>query len=374
MRILITNSAVALRSGTELYVRDLATGLLAHGHSPVVYAPTLGPVARELREQTVPVTDSLDTITHVPELIHGQHNLQTMTALLRFPGTPAVYVVHDNLSRTDVPPHFPRILRYVAVDETCRDRLVSEYGIPEDRVRVVLNSVDLSRFEPREPLPARPRRALIFSNASSFHYKAVRDACARTGLALDVIGHDSSNVSANPEKVLRDYDIVFAKARCAMEAMAVGAAVVLCDFRGVGPMVTSGELDQLRRLNFGHRTLRSEVDAGVIAAEIARYDAADAGEVSRRLRAVGSFELMLSELEAIYAEVLDEYRASPPADAPSELRAASRYLHWLTLRLNEDRAAIADAPIRRVGKYLRQVPLIGRVARSIDRRFLGTRS
>ena len=374
MRILITNSSVALRSGSELYVRELATGLLTRGHSPVVYAPTLGPLARELREQTVPVTDSLDTITHVPDLIHGQHNLQTMTALLRFPGTPAVFLVHDNLNRMDVPPRFPRILRYVAVDETCRDRLVSEHGIPEDKVRVVLNSVDLSRFESREPLPSRPRRALIFSNASSSHYTAVRDACARTGLALDVIGHDSSNVSAHPEKVLRHYDIVFAKARCAMEAMAVGAAVVLCDFRGVGPMVTAGELDRLRRLNFGHRTLRSEIDAEVIAAEIARYDAGDAAEVSRRMRAVAGFDLMLSELEALYAEVLDEYRASPPADARSELQAASGYLHWLTLRLNEERAAIAGAPIRRVGKYLRHVPVIGRVARSIDRRWFGTRS
>ena len=36
-----------------------------------------------------------------------------------------------------------------------------------------------------------------------------------------------------------DYDLVFAKARCALEAMAVGAAVVLCDTHGLGPMVTS---------------------------------------------------------------------------------------------------------------------------------------
>ena len=52
---------------------------------------------------------------------------------------------------------------------------------------------------------------------------------------------------AQPERVLGRYDIVFAKAKAAMEAMAVGAAVVLCDFGGVGPMVTWADFDRLRR-------------------------------------------------------------------------------------------------------------------------------
>lgn len=373
MRILITNSAVASRSGTELYVRDLARGLLERGHAPVVYTPRAGALARELRDETVPVTDRPDTITAPPDIIHGHHNLETMTALLRFRRTPAVFVVHDNLARTDVPPRFPRILRYVAVDHTCRDRLVSEHGIPEDKVRVVLNSVNLAVFKPRGPLPARPRRALIFSHASSAHEAAVRAACAQTGLELDVIGHDSGNVSSNPEEVLGRYDIVFAKARCALEAMAVGAAVVLCDSRGVGPMVATGELDGLRRLNFGHRTLRSELRPEIIAREIARYDAGDAAEVSRRIRAAASSDLMLDELTALYSEVAEEYAASPEVDAEAESRAASDYLHWLTLRLNEEREAFNNSAVRRFGKRLRGVPLIGPLARTIDRKLLRPR-
>jgi len=373
MRILITNSTVASRSGTELYVRDLACGLLGRGYRPVVYTPKLGPLARELRDKTVPVTDCLDSITEAPEIIHGQHNLETMTALLRFTRTPAVFVVHDNMARQDVPPRFPRILRYVAVDHTCRDRLVFEHGIPEDRARVILNSVNLAVFKTRGPLPARPRRALIFSNASSAHFAAVREACARSGLELDVLGHDSGNISSNPEEALGRYDIVFAKARCALEALAVGAAVVLCDFRGVGPMVTTGELDSLRRLNFGHRTLRSEISPETIAREIARYDAADAAEVSRRVRAVAGSELMLDEITSLYTEVLEEYAASPKTDAEAELQAAAGYLHWLNLRLNEEREALGNSAVRRFGKRLRGVPLIGQLARTLDRKLLTPR-
>ena len=373
MRILITNSTIASRSGAELYVRDLACGLLERGHRPVVYAPRIGALARELRDKTVPVTDRLDSITTPPEIIHGHHNLETMTAVLHFTRAPAVFVVHDNLARQDVPPHFPRILRYVAVDDNCRDRLVFEHGIPEDRVRVILNSVDLAAFKPRGPLPARPRRALIFSNASSTHFAAVREACARSGLELDVIGHDSGNVCSQPEAVLGNYDIVFAKARCALEALAVGAAVVLCDFPGAGPLVTSGELDSLRRLNFGRRTLRSEIRPEVIEREIARYDAADAAEVSRRIRAVAGSDLMLDELAALYSEVSEEYAASPPADAEAELRAAANYLHWLTLRLNEEREAINNSALRRLGKRLSGVPLVGPLARTLDRKLLSPR-
>ena len=373
MRILITNASVGSRSGAELYVRDLACGLLGRGHSPVVYTTEIGPLARELRDRTVPVTDRLDSITSPPDIIHGHHNLETMTALLRFTRAPAIFVVHDNLARQDVPPIFPRVLRYVAVDYTCLDRLVSEHGIPGGKARVVLNSVNLDVFKPRGPLPSRPRRALIFSHASSAHSAAVREACARAGLELDVIGHDSGNVCSRPEEVLGQYDIVFAKGRSALEALAVGAAVVLCDFRGAGPMVTAGELDDLRRLNLGHRALRSEIGPDVIAREIARYDAEDAAEVSRRIRASAGSELMLDDLLALYSEVIDEHAAAPAADAEAELRAAADYLRWLTLRLNQEREAFNNSAIRRLGKRLRGVPLVGPLARTLDRKLLGPR-
>src|SRR5262249_33300266 len=154
----------------------------------------------------------------------------TMSVLLRFPGVPAVFVCHSRGFWADAPPVFPRIRRFVAVDDLCRERLRSEHAIPERLVRVVPNSVDLDRFKPRGPLPDCPRRALLFSNSANGHtpLPVVREACARLGLALEVIGSGVNNVCEHPETVLGGFDIVFAKAKCALEAMAVGAAVVLC--------------------------------------------------------------------------------------------------------------------------------------------------
>lgn len=338
LTVLITNNSLANRAGSELYVRDIARTLLKRGHTPIAFSTVLGDVARELREATIPVIDSLDALTTPPDIIHGQHHVETMMALLHFPSTPAIYVCHGWLPWEEAPPRFPRVLRYVAVDNTCRDRLVFENAIPEERISVLLNFVDLERFKPRAPLPLQPKRALIFSNNANeqTHVQAVRAACERAGIALDVIGLSSGNASAEPEKVLGDYDIVFAKARSALEAMSVGAAVVLCDAHGLGPMVTTRELDRLRPLNFGMRTLDQSVSADAVAREIANYDARDAAVVSQRIRATAGRDAVIDELTSLYEQVIAEHAATGKSDWAAESRAAAEYLRWLAPRLKEN--------------------------------------
>ena len=239
MQILITNNTLEDRAGTELYVRDLALGLLARGHDPLAYSTRLGDVASELTAAGVTVTDDLDTLTVRPDIIHGHHHLDTMTALLHFPDTPAIYVCHGATPWEESAPRFPRILAYVAVDHACRDRLLEENGIAGDRIRVLLNFVDLERFKRRPQLPAHPQRALIFSNHANehTHTEAVRSACDRANLRVDVVGKGVGNVSREPEAMLGNYDLVFAKGRAALEALAVGAAVILCDAAGAGPKI-----------------------------------------------------------------------------------------------------------------------------------------
>ena len=92
MRILITNNRLAERAGTELYTRDIAAALVARGHEPIVYSQVLGEVAEELRAAAVPVVDDLERISEPPDIVHGHHHLETMTALQWFPGVPAVFV------------------------------------------------------------------------------------------------------------------------------------------------------------------------------------------------------------------------------------------------------------------------------------------
>ena len=360
MRILLTNRSLDERAGSELYLAELATRLLARGHSPVAYSPRLGRVAAALRAATIPVIDDLAALAEPPDLIHGQHHLAAMTAMLHFPRVPGLYVCHGWLPWEETPPRFPRFLRYVAVDFTTRERLVAEGGIPPERVAVLLNFVDLDRFRPRAPLPLQPRRALVFSNQASegTFLPAVREACARSGIALEVAGVAAGSAVERPEALLPGFDLVFAKARAAMEAMAVGAAVVLCDQAGAGPLVTRADFDRLRPLNFGIRTLRHPLTADFLAGEIARYDAADAAEVSRRLRATAGIDEAVDRLLGLYTEVLAEHqeKGTPSAaETVAEDQSAAAYLRWLSPYLDErDAMGLEAARLRAESVQLRQ--------------------
>ncbi|TMA46441.1 MAG: hypothetical protein E6J83_06470, partial [Deltaproteobacteria bacterium] len=73
---------------------------------------------------------------------------------------------------------------------------------------------------------------------------------------------------------------------------------------------------------------------------LARYDAADAAAVARRIRAEAGQEAAVDELVGIYREVLAEHAASPAPDPVEETGAASAYLRWLGPFLKAEMGAI----------------------------------
>jgi hypothetical protein len=328
MRVLLTNTNLSARAGTQLYVHDVAIELLNRGHQPVAFSTVPGPIAESLRAATVPVVDNLDRMAEPPDVIHGQHHFETLMALLHFPGVPAISFCHGWTPWEEQPLIFPRVLRYVAVDEVCRDRLVAEHGIAPECVRVVFNFVDPARFKPRSPLPPAPRRALAFGNefVEGPALSAIRSACAAAGIQLDVAGIGAGRPESEPERLLPAYDLVFARARAALEAMAVGTAVVLCGPRGLGPLVTPEDWERLRRLNFGVRTFTNPVTDGGVAEQIRRYAPAAAEAVSVRVRTEATLSGAVDQLVGVYEVAIREAR-SRRFDVASDVVAASRYLH-----------------------------------------------
>ena len=270
MKVLLTNNTLAGHAGTELYVRDVALELLLRGHQPVAYSTLLGEVAEDLRAAGVPVTSALSALTETPDIIHGHHHYDALTAMMRFPETPAVYYCHGSAPWEEAPLRFPRIERYVAVDEPCRERLLKEGGVPAADIELIFNFFDAKRFPARAPLPVAPRRALAFGNVfdETPGLAALREACRQSEIELDSVGRGVGRVEADPGLLLSQYDVVFAKARSAIEAMAVGAAVVLCGNERLGPLVTTSNFDELRPLNFGFRTHSRPITAEAVSQEL----------------------------------------------------------------------------------------------------------
>ena len=337
-RILIATITMSAGTGTAVYTRDLALALLRRGHLPIVYTSQFGALAEELRFSTIPVIDDLDDAAAVPDVIHGHHQLETLAALTRFPNTPALFVCHDGLTWHSIPPVGPRIGMYVAVDRNCRDRMMFEHAIPEESIHLLTNAVDLRRFVRRGTLPPRPRRALVFSNNAGESWLApLRAACVGRGIALDVAGSGAGRPLTRPEEVLSDYDLVFAKARCAIESLAVGCAVVVCDEQGLAGLVTTQSAEAMRSLNFGARTLRRPITAEAVGAEIDAYDASDAAAVCDSMRRSADVDLLAVQYSALYEELL-----AKPRGEGDELTAISRSLARMATHLYAQIAAAGE--------------------------------
>jgi len=363
VKILITNVELDLPSGTTTYVRDLALELQRQGHEPVVYTLRTGVVARELRDAGILVTRHTRKIRGSPDVIHGHHRLTTLNALHRFPAVPAIHVCHDHTHFFDGAVIHPQIRRCFGVSQLCVDRLLRE-GVPPEAVGLLLNSVDVRRFAARARLPARARRALVFSNYAhaGTHLPAVTEACREAGLELDVIGNSSGNSLVHPETALGRYDIVFAKARAALEAMATGAAVVLCDFGGVGPLVTTANFDGLRPLNFGYQSLRDPLAAECVLRQIRRYDPDDAARVSAKVRTNASLEQAVRQLHGIYQDAISGEPGLPRGAWPT-LHGRRAFPLRESIRTHLAMSWLAfPAPVRRV---LKRIPVVRALVRKI---------
>jgi len=330
--VLLTNNALATRGGSETYIRDVALDLLRRGHRPVAFSLILGDVANELRRATIPVIDDLSRLAEPPDVVHGHHHLETLIAALMFPDAPIVHFCHGWVPWEELPLRHPSIRLYVAVDDVCVDRLVREEGIDPCRVERLLNFVDLERFRSRGPLPLRPARALVLGNAAwnEGYVRAISAACDAAGVALDIVGASAGNASPMPESLLCGYDLVFAKARSALEALAVGCATVLADAAGAGPLVTPENYDRLRPLNFGIRTLGNPHDPAWYGAQIAAYRADAAADVSARVRREAGMTRAVDRLLDIYQSAM-----TAPRGSGDPLQAAAAHCCRIALPLKQ---------------------------------------
>lgn len=357
MKILITNLGLAGRTGTEVVTLYLAKTLKRLGHHPMVYTTSIGDIAREIRSHGIPVVSDLSQIMETPDAIHGHHTLETTAAALYFPETPAIFVCHDFIAWHDEAPKLPNIKRYIAISNGFRRRLTVEDGIPVDDTSVVLNAVDTDRFSVGPTLAERPRNALIFAKNTQ-HLQAIQSACQRLELPHDVIGTAVGRTIDRPEDLVKNYDLVFASGLSAMECMATGRAVISCDGRGLAGFVDEARYEAWRPENFGLATFTQLLTTDAALAEIQRYDATQAHQVSQRIRNEANLTNWANQFVDIYRQVQDGFT---PSSGKDMTRAAADIIQrWSPTRnppawLHE-RQVLLDT-IKRQSLGLMRVPL-----------------
>jgi hypothetical protein len=321
--VLITTGWLGGRSGTEVVTRDYALGLARRGWRVVVYAEQLGSET-ELEGFAEAVAD-LGLIDRPPDIIHGHHHPTIIPALVRFPEAPALQLCHDATAWFDEPISLERIRRHAAVDHACRARVAREAGLALDAITILPNALDLGLCRARSPLPERPRRVLIVANRASEHVAACRAACEQAGLEVALAGFAAGRPLRDLPAEMAEADIVIGAARIALEAIAVGCAVVVCDARGFAGMATAGDFEAWRDANFGLALLSQPVTAEAVRQALAAYAPVDAAALSARVRELCGLEPAIDRLEALYGEVIEAHRGAP-VDRAREAEALSAYL------------------------------------------------
>ena len=306
---------------------ELAIELHNRGHHVEIFTLSMGDLAKSLIEYGIHVSINLKELKKKPDCIHAHHNIVTLKAAHFFKKTPIVYFIHDRTHFLDYPFRHANILQYVAVDYNCKERY-QENGFKNDDIEIIYNWANLSRFIQRKTISAIPRKALAFSNYMSQTniFPSIKEACLSQGIEIDLIGSGNGNATTTPENILGQYDIIFGKAKAAIEAMATGAAVIICDFRGLAEIVTPENMLHYRKYNFGMKLMTNKIQTDLIVREIKKYDAENILKVSNFIRKEADFLSIVSQLENTYSRIIREYENNKRG------KYRITYYNYLTIR------------------------------------------
>jgi hypothetical protein len=310
MNILITNIQMDTFSGTTFYVKELAETLKKKGHSVEIYTRTLGSIGNDIIQNGISVVTRIADLKYDPDIIHAHHNLTTFDSIFHFKQTPVIFWIHDRINFYDIPPYHENIIRYMSVDYNCKERYTKDFNFDSNDCGVIYNWVNMKRFKLRPKIAEKPRNALVFSNyASENNYlPKIREACSKLSLPLDVIGRTSGKDKSDPEFYLNNYDIIFAKAKASMEAIATGAGTIICDYRGLAGMVKSQNFWHYKKFNFGMKLMTKPITTDSLIEEIKKYSAKDIQVVADLLRQESRLDKTVDEILLLYVKCVRDFK------------------------------------------------------------------
>lgn len=333
MKLLITQRDLIALGGSELFTIEMAMAMRARGHEVRVYAPGGGEGMLRLQSIGIHVHQHMDDLPWVPDLIHGQHHLQTMTALTRFPETGAVSHMHGGIPWVEQPPRHGNIRRHIVTCAAMAQGMETYYGIPPSRVRIVPNYVDLDRFQRVRQPRSRPERALVFGNHRypGDQLRMLADACSEAGIRLDSTGAHLGERTLCPESMLADYDLVFAIGRCALEALASGCAVIPVCPGFAGSLVTTDNLPRMIGANFSPRRYSPEaaLTPDWLRSQIAACQPDETAAVTAIVRRECGMTAAMDQLESIHREAAAEHAAGPALPPAEFIGDLYGYLAWI---------------------------------------------
>jgi len=148
MKILLGCLNVNGLGGSELYHYELARELDAAGHDVTLFTLRQIDWMDEVRLKLQHIRQ-LDLTnfdrTEKYDIIVASQPQVNLFMLDTFKDTPIVSIIHSEI-RSEDPILDPRISHYIAIRQPIADMLINEYNIPTDKVSLIYNPIDQTRF------------------------------------------------------------------------------------------------------------------------------------------------------------------------------------------------------------------------------------
>lgn len=320
MHILFTNNTLHSLAGSELYVHDMALELQRKGHRISCFTLYPGLISDKLSEKGIRTATTLDEMKALGpvELIHAHHRLEARLAGSCFPHVPIVYASLGPTHPLEQPgPDQGLFSHYIAVSEGVKRVMVDVQQISAEKISVVPNFVDLARFTPKRTPSEKPQRVLLLTNYFTTH-GLLEEACNIVGdIEIKAVGQPTESVW-NVEDYIDWADVVITSGRGAVQAMAMGRAVVVFRPAGSDGLLTPTNFQASSAHNFNGRAFAIRYDAANLAAQITSYNPAEVEQLQQLVRSEFSSARVADKLLEVYAQTQTAYRLNWPAGRESE--------------------------------------------------------
>jgi hypothetical protein len=273
MRILIALRQPSLGGGVRGHTETVARELQHTGHDVLIFSHDDLPWRDAMERTGLRTTGSLAALEGHFDVAIAHDQPSAFDLLAARGDIPLTFVWHGNIYDVDMAPQLDDAVRIIFQPygplPTRADATAAKA-----RIVPVRQPIDVERFCPLGPIGERPRRAVAISNyMTDIRRTVLTEACAQLGIEIEFFGfHEQRGPTRDPQLTMNGADIVFGKARVAMEAMACGRAVFVFDVFGTDGFVDEHNIEALLSRGMGGSSTPMTTSVDQIVEELGRYD------------------------------------------------------------------------------------------------------
>jgi glycosyltransferase involved in cell wall biosynthesis len=218
LKILFTCLSFKTLTGSELYVYQLAKSLKKMGHDVSVMSEIGGPLTDMAKKDGIKVYSIREPLGYklgdgkwgfqngeisqpnvlypvgelMVDLIHTQHKPITEHICRLYPNVPKISTIHSEVIDLENPYVHESIKKYIAIRPEIKDYLITEHSIPEEKIRVIYNPIDNTKFKSST---TSENYVLFVGTLDYLRKNTIFDLVEKTkekGMKLVVVGEDKS--------------------------------------------------------------------------------------------------------------------------------------------------------------------------------------